>query len=109
MAGRSIRALQLTLLAVAAAAIVIMVDLFATGVRLGCLALVVAGTWFTAGERQRPGGGWWTLLAAGAALSVAGLALSLVAETAGGVVAIVGAALVAIGVTIGFPLADRPS
>jgi hypothetical protein len=105
--GGSLRALQLTLLAVAAAAIVIMGDLFATGVRLGCLAVVAAGTLLTAPERRRRGGGWWVLLAAGAGLSVAGLALSVPAETAGGIVAIVGAALVLIGVTIGFPLATR--
>ena len=103
----SVRGLQLTLLLVAAAAIVIMGDLFATGVRLGCLAVVVAGTLLTADQRRRRGGGWWVLLAAGAGLSVAGLLLSLPAETAGGIVAIVGAALVVIAATIGFPLADR--
>jgi hypothetical protein len=47
------------------------------------------------------------LLAAGAALSVAGLVLSWPADTAGGVVAIVGSAVVVIATTIGFPLADR--
>lgn len=106
-AGGSLRALQLTLLAVAAAAIVLMGDLFATGTRLGCLAVVVAGTVLTADERRRRGGGWWVLLAAGAGLSVAGLVLSAPAETAGGILAILGAALVLVGVTIGFPLADR--
>jgi uncharacterized membrane protein HdeD (DUF308 family) len=84
-----------------------MFDLFATGVRFGCLAIVVAGTALTAEERRRRGGGWWMLLAAGAALSLAGLVLSIPADTAGGIVAIVGAALVVIGATIGFPLADR--
>jgi hypothetical protein len=103
----SLRAVQLTLLAVAAAAIVIMADLFAIGIRLDCLAVVVGGTLLTADERRRRGGGWWALLAAGAGLSVAGLVLSAAAETAGGIVAILGAALVLVGVTIGFPLADR--
>ncbi|MFL5871085.1 MAG: hypothetical protein ACJ75R_08380 [Solirubrobacterales bacterium] len=102
----SLRALQLTLLVVAAAAIVVMADLFATGVRLGCLALVVAGTWLTADQRHGRGGGWWILLAIGAALSVLGLAISWPADTAGGIVAVVGAALVLIAATIGFPIAD---
>jgi hypothetical protein len=106
MAGRSHLALQLTLLASAAAAIVIMADLFSDTVRVACLAVVVAGTLLTADERHRRGGGWWMLLAAGAVLSVAGLALSVPADTAGGIVAIAGAALVVIGATIGFPLAD---
>jgi hypothetical protein len=105
-ASGSVRALQLTLLAVAAAAIVIMAGLFATGIRFGCLAVVVGGTWLTAGERRGRGGGWWILLVAGAVLSVAGLALSIPADTAGGIVAIAGAALVVIAAAIGFPLAD---
>jgi hypothetical protein len=102
----SLRALQLTLLIVAAAAVVVMTDLFATGVRIGCLALVVAGAWLTADQRRVRGGGWWVLLATGAALSVLGLVISWPADTAGGIVGIVGAALVLIGATIGFPLAD---
>jgi hypothetical protein len=102
----SLRGLQLVLLAVAAATVVIMVDLFSTAVRLACLAVVLAGTAVTADERLQRGGGWWILLAAGAVLSAAGWALSPVAETAGGIVAIVGAALVLIAATIGFPVAD---
>ena len=57
--------------------------------------MVVAGAWLTEPERSRRGGGWWLLLGAGAALSVAGFAvaeLSEPAETAAGVVAIAGSA-----------------
>ena len=91
----------------AAAALVVMLGLFPAEVRIACLAAVVAGTALTAGERLEPGGGWWSLLAAGAVLSVAGLALSAAAETAGGIVALVGSAAVIAGAAVGFPLADR--
>ena len=102
----SIRLLQLALLVVAAAAIAIMIGVLPVEVELACLAAVLAGTALTADERHRRGGGWWMLLAAGAAISVIGLLLSWPADTAGGVVAIAGSALVVIAATIGFPLAD---
>ena len=102
----ALRRLQAELLVTAAAALVVMIGVFSTAVRLGCLGFVLAGVALTAGERLRRGGGWWTLLAAGAALSVAGLLVSLAADTAGGVIAIAGAALVVIAATIGFPVSD---
>jgi uncharacterized membrane protein HdeD (DUF308 family) len=103
-----LRGLQLALIAGVGAAIVVMAGLFSTELRLACLGLIVIVAWATAPERQRPGGGWWILIAAGALLSLAGLAveeLSEPAETAAGIVAIAGAALVIVGATIGFPLA----
>ena len=100
----SLRLLQLTLAAAAAAAVVVMFDLFSIEVRLGCLGLLAATAALTVGERRRRGGGWWTLLAAGALLSIAGLAIAEVADTPGGIVAIVGAALVITAATIGFPV-----
>jgi hypothetical protein len=47
--------------------------------------------------------GWWDLLAAGVGLSILGAHLADAAGTLGGIVAIVGAALVLVGATIGFP------
>jgi hypothetical protein len=102
----SLRRLQLTLLVVAAAALVIMFGVLPLAVRLVGLGVVLVGTASTAAERHARGGGWWVLLAGGALLSLVGLLLSLPAETAGGIVAIVGAALVVIAATVGFPLAD---
>jgi hypothetical protein len=101
-----LRRLQLTLALTAAAAVVVMAGLLSTGARIGCLCVVVAGAWLTEPERSRRGGGWWLLIGAGAALAVAGFVvaeLSEPAETAAGVVAIAGSALVIIGATIGFP------
>jgi hypothetical protein len=105
----SLRRLQLALIAAVAAAVVVMAGLFTTEVRLACLGVVVASAWTTEQERHRPGGGWWMLIAAGSALSLAGFVveeLSEHAETAAGIVAIVGAALVIVGATVGFPLGD---
>jgi hypothetical protein len=102
----SLRALQVVLVACAVAAVVILVSAFPIAVRLGCVGILVAGAAITADERRLAGGGWWLLLGAGAALSVAGLALSEAAETAGGIVALAGALLVVAGSAIGFPLGD---
>jgi hypothetical protein len=103
----SLRGLQLTLLAAIAAGVIVMAGLFSTGVRVACLGVILAVAWLTEPERLRQGGGWWMLVAVGAVLSVAGFAVEQVAElaeTAAGIVAIAGAALVIIGATIGFPL-----
>jgi hypothetical protein len=105
----TLRRLQLTLILVAVAAVIVMAGLLSSAVRIACLGVVVVGAWLTEPERDRPGGGWWVLVAAGTVLSVAGFAvaeLSEPAETAAGIVAIAGAALVLVGATIGFPVED---
>ncbi len=91
----------------AGAAAVVMLGLFPTWARVVALAVVVAGAWLTEPERSRRGGGWWMLIGAGAALAVAGFViaeLSEPAETAAGVIAIAGSALVLIGAAVGFPV-----
>jgi hypothetical protein len=88
----------------------VVTGLFPEVVRVGCVVAIVAAAAATASERDRPGGGWWTLFAIGAALSAIGAALAIVvqeAETEGGLVALGGAALVVIAATIGFPLGER--
>ncbi len=52
------------------------------------------------------GSGWWDIMAIGFAISVAGAGLAQVAETPGGIVAVVGAALILVAATIGFPPGD---
>jgi hypothetical protein len=65
---------------------------------------VIAGVLaLTARERRRMGSGWWDIMALGFVVSVAGALLAQLAETPGGIVAVVGAALVLVAVTIGFP------
>jgi hypothetical protein len=87
----------------ALAAILIALDLFPTAVRVACLGVLVIVLVITSGERRRLGSGWWDLLATGTALSILGALLAQAAETAGGIIAIAGAALILVGATIGFP------
>jgi hypothetical protein len=95
--------LRLALVVAAAAAIAVALDLFSTGVRIACLAVLVGVLAITSGERRRLGSGWWDLFAVGTAVSIAGALIALAAATLGGIIAIVGAALVLVGATIGFP------
>jgi hypothetical protein len=100
------RGLQVALLAAAAAALAILVSLFGDPVRIGCLAVIVLATIVTAPQRRVRGGGWWSLLAAGALASVAGFGLAELTETVGGLVAVVGGVLVVVAAAIGFPLSE---
>jgi hypothetical protein len=99
--------LQVALLAAAAAALAILVSLFGDPVRIGCLAVIGLATIVTAPQRRVRGGGWWSLLAAGAVASVAGFGLAELTETVGGLVAVVGGVLVVVAAAIGFPLSDE--
>jgi hypothetical protein len=95
--------LRFALVAAAAAAVAVLTGLFSDPVRYVCLGVVVLATLATATERHRHGGGWWSLLAVGAALSIAGAGLAELNDTVGGLFAVVGGALVVIAATIGFP------
>jgi hypothetical protein len=48
------------------------------------------------------------MLATGAGLTLVAAGLSLVTETAGGLLAVLGCVLVAIAVALAFPLGERP-
>ena len=74
------------------------------GFALNLVVLVVA--FATAEERNRQGGGWWTILALGAVLALLGEGLSHLADTPGSIVALVGGLMVAAAAAIGFPVAD---
>jgi len=96
-------ALRTALVLAALAAVVILAGLFSDIVRYVCLGVIVLAMLLTAGERSREGGGWWTVLGAGAALSAIGAGLSELSETIGGLIAVVGGVLVVVGAAIGFP------
>jgi hypothetical protein len=96
--------LRLFLIAAAAAAVTVLTGLFSDPVRYGCVGVMALAAVATAGERRRAGGGWWTILGAGTLLSAAGAGLAELNDTLGGLVAVVGGALVVIAVTIGFPV-----
>jgi hypothetical protein len=95
--------LRLALIGAAAAAVVVMLGLFSSGVRYGCLGLVALVVFLTAPERRRTGSGWWDILIAGFGVSVLGALLSEAAETVGGILALGGGAMIIIAATIGFP------
>ena len=91
--------LRVALLAAAAGALLAMVDLAVAATAVG-LVLVVLGTLIAA--PLAPSGGWWNLLAIGAALTLTGTLLSQVAATIGGLITVAGGALVITGSTFGY-------
>jgi hypothetical protein len=89
---------------------VILLRLFGTVVDVIALVAIVAGTVLSAPyapDRAAPGRGWWTMLATGALISIVAAPLALLAETAGGLLAVLGGGLVAIAVALAFPLGER--
>ena len=102
--GLSQSALRATLVAASVAAVLILAGLFSDAVRYVCLGLIILATVVTAGERSREGGGWWTVLGAGAALSALGAGVALLEDSVGGLIAVIGGVLVVIGSVIGFPV-----
>jgi hypothetical protein len=107
---RSHRPLQVALLLAAAGALLILLRLFGTVASVIGLVAILAGTVLSAPyapDRTAPGRGWWTMLATGAVISIVAAPLTLLAETAGGLLAVLGGVLVAIAVALGFPLAER--
>lgn len=97
------------MLLAAVGALVILLGLFGTVAAVIGLVAIVAGTVLSAPYApppSEPGRGWWTLLAAGAVISIAAAPLALVAETPGGLLAVLGGVLVAIAVALGFPLGE---
>ena len=104
----NLRVTQVALLLAAAAAILVMVDVLDTPVAIGALAVIVLGTLLAAPAGRGPGGGWWTLLAIGAVLSIAGAVLTLLSDTLGGLVALLGGVAVVSGAAMGFPLGGPP-
>ncbi len=98
--GGSLRA---ALILAALAAAVIMLDLFSTAARWGCVAVIAAVAAFTLPERRRVGSGWWEIFAVGLGVTVLAGLLSGAAETLGGILALVGGALIIVAAAIGFP------
>lgn len=104
--GLSRNALRAPLVGAALAAVLILSGVFEDLVAYVCLGVIVAATLWTSPERRREGGGWWTIMGAGALLSVAGSGIALLSDTIGGILAVIGGALVVIGATVGFPVED---
>jgi hypothetical protein len=102
------RVLQLSLLLAAVGALVILLRLFGDTASFAGVVAIIIGTIFSAPYApppDAPGRGWWTMLAAGAAITLIAAGLSLVTDTAGGLLAVLGCVLVAIAVALAFPAA----
>ena len=101
--GLTTRALQIALVLAAIAALIVLVGLFGTVPSVIALGVMVVVTVVTAPAMRGRGGGWWILLAIGTVLSVGGALLAQVANTLGGLVAVIGGVLVVIAAAVGFP------
>ena len=87
-------------------AALVLVDLLGLGGSIAGVVVMVLATAITAGsapQRSADGVNWWRLLAAGTALALVGVPLSLGLETIGGLVAAAGAATFVVGAALGFP------
>lgn len=105
-AGLSQLSLRLALVIAALAAVAVLTGVFSDAIRYACVGVISLCALVTVTERRRPGGGWWTILGAGAVLSVAGAVLAELNDTVGGLVAVAGGALVVIAATVGFPAGE---
>jgi len=104
------RALRLSLLLAVVGALVILLRLFGDVASFAGVVAILAGTVLSAPYApppEAPGRGWWTMLATGAAITTIAAGVTLVAETAGGLLAVLGCVLVAIAVALGFPMPQR--
>ena len=99
----SVRFVQVALILAAAGAVMILLGILGTPADLIGLAAILLGTVLSAPAGRAPGSGWWSLLAAGAALSVLGALLALASEGVGGLVALIGGVAVLAGSAFGFP------
>ncbi len=104
------RALRLSLLLAVAGALVVLLRLFGDVASFVGVVAILAGTVLSAPYApppEAPGRGWWTMLATGAAITTIAAAVTLVAETVGGLLAVLGCVLVAIAVALAFPIPQR--
>jgi hypothetical protein len=96
-------ALRITLVVAALCALIVVLGLFGTTVRIICLIAIAVASLITASLRSTRSGGWWWILAGGATASIAGAIIAQPAATLGGVIALIGGLGVLVGAAIGFP------
>jgi hypothetical protein len=104
------RTLRFSLLLAAVGALVILLRLFGDVASFAGVVAILAGVVLSAPYApppEAPGRGWWTMLATGAGITTAAAALTVVAETVGGLLAVLGCVLVVIAVALGFPMPRR--
>jgi hypothetical protein len=99
------RTLRLGLGLAGLGAVLVLVNLFGLPGRLAGLGAIVAGAVISAPHAGSGGpiARWWDLLAAGAFITMAGIALAFAVDSLGGLLSACGGILVAIAVALGFP------
>lgn len=99
------RTLQLGLALAAIGALLVLVNLLGVPGRIVGLGAMIAGAVVSApsSERGPKAGRWWTVLAVGTMLALAGVALSFAVESLGGLLTVAGGVLVAVAVALSFP------
>jgi hypothetical protein len=99
------RGLAAALLVTAAGAVLVLLGIFGRGVAVAGVCAAIAGTILCAPFADRPGivAGWWPMLALGALLAAAGVALGFAVESVGGLVRVLGGGLLAVGVALAYP------
>lgn len=95
------------MLLAAAGSVLILLGVLGAAADLIGLGAVLLGTVLSGRVGRAPGNGWWSLLAAGALLSVLGALLSLATDSVGGLVALIGGVAVLAGAAFGFPAGPR--
>jgi len=82
-------------------AILVMIGIDALASIAGLVAIVL-GVILAAPAARGPKGGWWTLMASGAVLSIVGALVAIPTETVGGLLALVGGAAVLVAVALAY-------
>ena len=100
-------ALRVALVVAAVGALVVVLGIFGTGVRVACLVGIALATLVSLPFRAREGAGWWWILAGGAAASIAGAIIAQPSSTLGGLIALLGGIAVIIAAAIGFPTQEE--
>lgn len=101
------RVTQFALLIAPAGAIVIMAGVLGAAAGIGGLVAIALGTILAAPAGRGPEGGWWSLLATGALLSLAGALVSIASDGLGGLLALIGGVCVLAACAVGFPTGPR--
>lgn len=98
-----LRITQAALLIASVGAITIMLGLFGAEVNIAALVAIGFGTVLSASAGRGPDGGWWSVLATGAVISLAGALVAIASDGLGGLLALVGGVCVLVGAAMGFP------
>jgi hypothetical protein len=98
---------QALLLLAGLGTVLVFLDLGLVSNLVGLVAAVAAATAIGLTARVGPARRWWPMLGAGAAILLAGFLLSLLADTPGGVLIVVGGTLLVVAAALGFPERSR--